>query len=40
MGVQKVNISVSIPQASEILRARINPQNQSLIAVKTGGANA
>jgi WD40 repeat protein len=39
MGQQQVNVRLSIPQASEIMRARINRFDENYLAVKTGGAN-
>jgi hypothetical protein len=38
MGAQAVSPKITIPQASEVMRARINRHDESLIAVKTGGA--
>mgnify|MGYP000957701304 FL=1 len=40
LGAQSVVPKISIPQASEVMRARINKRNEHLIAVKTGGGNA
>jgi hypothetical protein len=40
MGQQQLTIKLSVPQASEVLRARINRFNENFIAVKTGGANS
>lgn len=37
MGVQNVTTTLTIPQACEIMKARVNKQSQQLIAVKTGG---
>jgi histone-binding protein RBBP4 len=39
MGQQQVSVKLSIPQASEVMRARINRFDENFIAVKTGGAN-
>jgi len=32
-------VKISIPQASEIMKARINKFNEDIIAVKIGGAD-
>jgi hypothetical protein len=40
MGQQQVTVKLSIPQASEVLRARINRFDENFVAVKTGGANS
>lgn len=39
MGVQTVTPKITIPQASEVMRVRINGKDENIIAVKTGGAN-
>ena len=39
MGVQTVTPKITIPQASEVLRVRINGKDENIIAVKTGGAS-
>lgn len=39
LGAQCVVPKITIPQASEVMRARINKRNENLICVKTGGAN-
>jgi hypothetical protein len=38
MGQQTLNIKTSLPQASEVMKARIHPFDQNIIAAKTGGA--
>lgn len=39
MGVQQLTVKISIHQASEVMKARINRFDENLIAVKIGGAN-
>ena len=39
MGTQAYIPKLAIPQASEIMKARINRQDENLVAVKTGGVN-
>ena len=39
MGTQTYIPKLVIPQASEIMKARINQQDENLVAVKTGGVN-
>ena len=39
MGTQTLTPKITIPQASEVMRARINSKDENIIAVKTGGVN-
>ena len=39
MGVQNLSPKITIPQASEIMKIRINHKDEHLLAVKTGGVN-
>jgi histone-binding protein RBBP4 len=39
MGTQAVTPKIVIPQASEVMRARINRHDENLLAVKTGGVS-
>jgi hypothetical protein len=39
LGQQQLTVKTSIPQTSEVMRARVNRFDKNLIAVKTGGAN-